>query len=133
MIGHANSNLQIRGTSTPMPSAGIMCLVSSTLLLNDESIAYVPVAAMLWTTIHLPFIMAYVLAGAALSRLVLATDCHDANVEDLTDAYTDSSKPEVSSALRWFYCAGLGIALLCMSRLHTSLQCLLLQSPPVDR
>ncbi|CAF9913322.1 hypothetical protein IMSHALPRED_000976 [Imshaugia aleurites] len=59
--------------------------------------------------------MAYVLAGAALSRLVLATDCHDANVDDLTDAYTSSSKEGVSSALRWFYCGGLGVALLSMS------------------
>lgn len=70
---------------------------------------------MLWTTIHLPFIMAYVLAGAALSRLVLATDCRDANVDDLTDAYIGRSEPELSSGLRWFYCAGLGVALLCMS------------------
>lgn len=59
--------------------------------------------------------MAYVLAGASLSRLVLATDCHDANVDDLTDAYTASSKSELSSGLRWFYCAGLGVALLSMS------------------
>lgn len=88
---------------------------------------------MIWTIFHLPFIMAYVLAGAALSRLVLAADCHDANVDDLTDAYTDSSKPEVSSALRWFYCAGLGVALLCMSTSHASLQCFPSQLPPIDR
>jgi len=30
--------------------------------------------------------MAYVLAGASLSRLVLATDCGDANAEDWTEA-----------------------------------------------
>ncbi|KAF6229580.1 hypothetical protein HO173_011435 [Letharia columbiana] len=71
--------------------------------------------SIIWTTIHFPFIMAYVLAGASLSRLVLATDCHDANVDDLTDAYTASSKSELSSGLRWFYCAGLGVALLSMS------------------
>lgn len=59
--------------------------------------------------------MAYVLAGASLSRLVLVTDWHDANLNDLTDAYTSSSKSEVSSGLRWFYCAGLGVALLSMS------------------
>lgn len=70
---------------------------------------------MLWTTIHFPFIMAYVLAGASLSRLVLATDCQDANIDDLTDAYIGSSEPEVSSGLRWFYCAGLGVALVSMS------------------
>ena len=77
---------------------------------------------MIWTTIHFPFIMAYVLAGAALSRLVLATDCHDTNVDDLTDAYAGVSKPEVSSGLRWFYCAGLGVALLSMSTPLPSLQ-----------
>ena len=69
---------------------------------------------------HFPFIMAYVLAEAALSRLVLATDYHDANVDDLTDAYVVRSDVEVSSGLRWFYCAGLGIALLCMSMLDGS-------------
>ena len=78
---------------------------------------------MLWTTIHFPFIMAYVLAGAALSRLVLATDCRDANVDDLVEAYLSRSESEVSSGLRWFYCAGLGIALLCMSTPFASLLC----------
>ena len=59
--------------------------------------------------------MAYVLAGAALSRLVLATDCRNANIDDLADTYVSRSESEVSSGLRWFYCAGLGVALLCMS------------------
>lgn len=66
--------------------------------------------------------MAYVLAGASLSRLVLATDCHDANDGDLTDAYSGSSKPEVASGLRWFYCSGLGVALLSMSMPLASFQ-----------
>ena len=73
------------------------------------------VTSILWMTAHLPFIMAYVLAGASLSKLVLATDCHNANPEDLTEAYRAKSEPEVPEGLRWFYCAGLGIALLCMS------------------
>ena len=59
--------------------------------------------------------MGYVLAAASLSRLVLATDCHDANAEDLTDAYISNSQREVPTGLRWFYCGGLGTALLCMS------------------
>ena len=71
--------------------------------------------------------MAYVLAGASLSRLVLATDCHDANVDDLTDAYTGDSKPGVPSGLRWFYCTGLGVALLSMSTPLASFQFLALQ------
>lgn len=73
-------------------------------------------SAMAWMTLHLPFIMAYVLAGAALSRLVLATDCRDANVEDLTEMYVSKSEHEVSDGLRWFYCGGLGIALMSMSK-----------------
>ena len=66
--------------------------------------------------------MAYVLAGAALSRLVLVTDCHDANVDDLTEAYVGRSEADVGSPLRWFYCGGLGIALLSMSTRLASLR-----------
>ena len=73
------------------------------------------VTAMIWMTVHLPFIMGYILAAASLSRLVLATDCHDANAEDLTESYISNSQGEVPTGLRWFYCGGLGIALLCMS------------------
>lgn len=73
-----------------------------------------------WIIAHLPFIMAYVLAGASLSRLVLATDCHDANPEDLTEAYSAKSHADVPQGLRWFYCGGLGIALLCMSIISAS-------------
>ena len=70
---------------------------------------------MAWMTAHLPFIMGYILAAASLSRLVLATDCRDANAEDLTEAYISNSQKEVPTGLRWFYCGGLGTALLCMS------------------
>ena len=72
-------------------------------------------SSILWITAHLPFIMAYVLAGASLSRLVIATDCRDANPEDLTEAYALKSESEIPTGLRWFYCCGLGIALLSMS------------------
>ena len=64
--------------------------------------------------------MAYVLAGASLSKLVLATDCRDANVEYLTEAYVGSSRSEVPTGLRWFYCAGLGTAILCMCVISAS-------------
>ena len=74
----------------------------------------------MWQIFHLPFIMAYVLAGASLSRLVLSTDCNHANLEDLTEAYAAKSKPDVPQGLRWFYCAGLGVALLCMSIISMS-------------
>ena len=73
------------------------------------------VSSMLWITAHLPFIMAYVLAGASLSKLVLATDCRDANPEDLTEVYAMKSEAEIPVGLRWFYCGGLGAALLSMS------------------
>ncbi|KAL8665487.1 MAG: hypothetical protein Q9202_002192 [Teloschistes flavicans] len=72
-------------------------------------------SSILWIFIHLPFIMGYVLAGASLSRLVLAHDCGDADSETLADAYSGRSEAEVEPGLRWFYCVGLGIALLCMS------------------
>ena len=77
-------------------------------------------SSMVWITSHLPFIMAYVLAGAALSRLVLATDCDNANMEDLTSDYFSKSEPELSRGIRWFYCAGLGIALLSMALISIS-------------
>lgn len=73
------------------------------------------VSSMVWMTAHLPFIMGYILAAASLSRLVLATDCHDANADDLTQAYISNSQGEVPTGLRWFYCGGLGTALICMT------------------
>lgn len=77
-------------------------------------------SSMLWITAHLPFIMSYVLAGAALSRLVLATDCDDVDVEALTDTYLPKSEREIAPGLRWFYCCGLGIALLFMTFISMS-------------
>lgn len=69
-----------------------------------------------WITIHSPFIMSYVLAGASLSKLVLVHDSKDANPETLTESYVGLSEAEIAPGLRWFYSAGLGIALLCMSK-----------------
>ncbi|TVY12845.1 hypothetical protein LARI1_G008847, partial [Lachnellula arida] len=76
--------------------------------------------AMLWTTAHLPFIMSFVLGAAALSKLVIAHDCQDAEVGYLTEAYMAKSEGEIPIGLRWFYCAGLGIALLCMAIISLS-------------
>ncbi|KAL9601299.1 MAG: hypothetical protein Q9219_002594 [cf. Caloplaca sp. 3 TL-2023] len=59
--------------------------------------------------------MSYVLAGASLSKLVLAHDGNDADPETLTESYVALSEAEIAPGLRWFYSAGLGIALLCMS------------------
>ncbi len=69
---------------------------------------------MAWSTAHIPFVMSFVLAAAALSKLVVATDCSGTKLEDLTEMYMLKSEPEIPIGLRWFYCAGLGIALLCM-------------------
>ena len=64
--------------------------------------------------------MSYVLAGACLSKIVLAHDCPDADPEDLTEAYILRSEEHLSHGLRWFYCCGLGIALLSMSIISMS-------------
>jgi hypothetical protein len=68
-----------------------------------------------WIAAHLPFIMSYVLAAATLSQLVLAHDCGDADPADLGDTYAERSEADVRQALRWFYCGGLGVALICMA------------------
>ena len=60
--------------------------------------------------------MSYVLAGASLSKLVLAHDHHDTDLETLGELYMNRSEDHIPDALRWFYCVGLGIALLCMSK-----------------
>ena len=56
----------------------------------------------------------YTIAGAALSKLVVASDCLDTNIENLTDMYQEKSIAEIPDGLRWFYCGGFGGALLCM-------------------
>lgn len=43
------------------------------------------VSAFAWMNAHLPFIMAFILAGGALARLVLVTDSNGAHVEELTE------------------------------------------------
>lgn len=59
--------------------------------------------------------MSYVIASASLSKLVLAHDCNDTDTETLDESYIGRSEAEIPIGLRWFYCAGLGIALFCMS------------------
>jgi hypothetical protein len=58
--------------------------------------------------------MAFILASAALSKLVVATDCADAPADTLTEFYHERSDEEVGLGLRLFYCAGLAIALASM-------------------
>lgn len=72
-------------------------------------------------TAHLPFLLGYSLSAAALSRLVVAHDCQNANYEDLTEMYSAKSEEEISDGLRWFYCGGLGVALISMGMLNLDL------------
>ncbi|EMC94464.1 hypothetical protein BAUCODRAFT_124086 [Baudoinia panamericana UAMH 10762] len=82
--------------------------------LHTHAIRRAKSSAMLWSFAHLPFIMAFVLGGSALSRLVVATDTTHANVEDLTETYQVRSEHEIRVGTRWFYCAGFALALACM-------------------
>ena len=77
-------------------------------------------SSMLWLFAHLPFIMGYVLAAAALSKLVLAHDCADADEHELIEPWAERSEGEISDGLRWYYCGGLAVALLCMSLISLS-------------
>ncbi|KAK5126641.1 hypothetical protein LTR85_009575 [Meristemomyces frigidus] len=68
-------------------------------------------SAMVWNMAHLPFIMAFVLGGGALARLVVATDTPQSRLEDLTIAYQVRSESEIRVGIRWFYCVGYAVAL----------------------
>ena len=83
--------------------------------LHTHAIRRHVLSSIAWISAHLPFIMGYVLAGASLSKLVLANDCTNTDKETLGEAYIGRSESEIAPGLRWFYCAGLGIALGCMS------------------
>ena len=77
-------------------------------------------AALLWFSLHLPFIMSFVLSASALAILVRAHDSPDSPVDSLYETFVPRSEEHVSAGLRWFYCGGMGIALLCMAILaHT--------------
>lgn len=64
---------------------------------------------------HLPLIMSFVLSGGALARLVVADDCHDTDIEDLTDDFQARSAAVIKPGIRWFYCGGLGLSLIFMT------------------
>jgi low temperature requirement protein LtrA len=72
------------------------------------------VSTTLWLAGHQPFLMAYSLAAASLSRLVVAHDCADADPDTLGEAYVDRSVESIDAATRWFYCGGLALSLLSM-------------------
>ena len=58
--------------------------------------------------------MGYILASAALSKLVLATDVPNANPENLSHHYEERAEDHIANGIRFFYCHGLAIALLSM-------------------
>jgi len=58
--------------------------------------------------------MGFVVFSSALSRLVVAHDCPNADIETLTELYAAKSEGEVSMGLRWLYCGGMAISLACM-------------------
>ena len=58
--------------------------------------------------------MAFVLASSALPFLVLAHDSINSDYHDLGHHYEERSPASILSGQRWFYCAGLGIALILM-------------------
>ncbi|KAK7182947.1 uncharacterized protein CC84DRAFT_1256732 [Paraphaeosphaeria sporulosa] len=72
-------------------------------------------SAMTWFSIHLPFIMAFVLSSSALAVLVRAHDAPDSPLDSLYETFIPRSEEHISVGLRWFYCGGTGIALLCMA------------------
>ena len=73
------------------------------------------ISAGVWAHAHVPFIMAYVLAAATLSQLVLAHDCPNAEAEWLGEGYDNRSRESIGRGLRWFYCGGLGASLIFMA------------------
>lgn len=88
--------------------------------LSSHAIRRHKVSAFVWSVAHLPFIMAFTLAGAALSRLVVAHDTRNSRLDSLTTEYEDRSAAELEPGLRWFYCAGMGIALALMGMIASS-------------
>jgi low temperature requirement protein LtrA len=71
-------------------------------------------SAIIWFSVHLPFIMSFVLSASSLTKLVLAHDCADADPHALWETYERRSEEHISVGQRWFYCTGLGVALACM-------------------
>jgi len=72
-----------------------------------------PVHVFLWKITHIPFVMSFVAAGATISRLVLAHDCRNCPLSALGETYALRSQATISQGQRWFYCAGLGISIIC--------------------
>ena len=94
--------------------------IDSTFNLHTHAIRRSPIAYFTWLTMHLPFIMSFILAAASLSKIVIAHDCPAADPGTLAEISRQYSEAEISDGLRWFYCAGLGIALASMGVISIS-------------
>ena len=70
-----------------------------------------------WITCHLPFVLSYTLAAATLSKLVIAHDCFNSNIEDLGETYQLKSVANLTQGLRWCYCGGIASSLMTMTLL----------------
>ncbi len=64
--------------------------------------------------------MAFILAAAGLSKMVLLTDCANSPLDSLTATYRAKSAEDLSLGLRCYYCIGLGIALACTGLISLS-------------
>jgi hypothetical protein len=64
--------------------------------------------------------MGYTLAGAALSKIVLAHDTSASSPDMLFEPYDTRSEEEVPIALLWYYCGGVGTALIAMALISMS-------------
>jgi hypothetical protein len=66
--------------------------------------------------------MAYVLGSAGMARLVLAVDTANSHLDSLTELSQERAEAEIPMGIRWYYCAGLGIALIFMGFIAISHQ-----------
>lgn len=107
--------------------------------LQTHAIRRHKLSAMCWFMAHIPFVMGYVLGGGGtcrpplpqplphkpspttqltdipgLSRLVLAVDTPNSHLASLTERYREHAEAHIPQGIRWFYCAGFGIALISM-------------------
>ncbi|KAK5163100.1 uncharacterized protein LTR77_010884 [Saxophila tyrrhenica] len=76
---------------------------------------------LVWQVFHLPFIMSYVLGSSGLAWLVkFAIDTDNSRPEGLTEMWREHAEDEIPIGIRWFYCAGFGIALASMGIISIS-------------
>lgn len=76
--------------------------------------------AFLWQNAHLVFTLSYILAAAAMCKLVVITDCANAPLSALTPFYQHRSDDHITEGLRLYYCIGLALALFSMGLISLS-------------